>query len=150
MSLCLLLLFPPLNFRSRKWFCIKEFPQCWPKLDSLPQKCSASQGWGDNAPPGACHVDGAARLQYPQDMFFSPSVSLLLIYLAVYFTPITVSVRRDTVSYWSLICPTDDVVPCLFFSPSTLLVVSALPFILSLLPGEEEHEYKFFFNVSRI
>lgn len=65
--------FPSLNFRSREWFCIKKFPPWWPKLDFLflpPQKCSASPGWEDNSPPGACHVDRAAQLQCPQDMFF--------------------------------------------------------------------------------
>lgn len=117
MSLCLLLTLPPLSDRSRKWWCIKEFPQCWAKLDFLslcfPQRCSASPGWEDNISPGACHVDRAAHLQYPQDMFFFPTVFPLLIYLFVYFTPITMSVLRDTVFYWSLIHPKDNVIPCL-------------------------------------
>lgn len=45
--------------------------------------------------------------------FFFPTVFPLLIYLFVYFTPITMSVLRDTVFYWSLIHPKDNVIPCL-------------------------------------
>lgn len=41
-SLCLLL-FASLHFRSREWLCIKEFPQCWPKLHFLSPPPSETQ-----------------------------------------------------------------------------------------------------------
>lgn len=139
--------FPSLNFRSGEWFCIKEFPPWWPKLDFLflpPQKCSASPGWEDNSPPGACHVDRAAQLQCPQDMFFF-SVSLPVIYLSAYFTPITTSVRGDTVSDWTLICPKDDIIPFL-----SLLVSATPPSILFTALRRGARVKQFFFHVSRI
>lgn len=113
-------------------------------LSASLRKLGASPGWEDNAPQGACHVDRAAQLGCPQDMFFF-SVSLPLICLPAYVTPITASVRGDSVPDWTLICPKDDIHHLL-----SLLVSAAPPCILLQL-SEEQLEWNIFsFYVSRI
>lgn len=72
--------------------------------------------------------------------FFLRFVSLPLIYVSAYFTPITASVGEDTVLYQTLIRPKDDIIPFL-----SLLVSATPPFILLQVFREELEQDSFSF-----
>lgn len=110
---------------------------------SISHKCSASPGWEDNAPPGACQVDRAAQLQCLQDMFFfclSPldiPPCLFHAYHQVCSWRYCLLLNPNLSQGWHYSLPFS---PCFIYS-------SLHPFI-ALLRGARIKQY--FFHVSRI
>lgn len=136
---------------EKKWLCMKEFPQWWPKLDFfLSASFSASLGWEDSAPPGACHVDRAASPPVSSGhvfFFFFFVVALLSVYLFGLF-----HAYHHVCSWWYRLLPNSNLSRGWYYSPfsfSSRFSCSSLHPFTALRRGGARIK-QFFFHVSRI